>query len=312
MPVHISGAAPVAVLPPHDLCCPARPRRTVRPGSDPMQQPASPPSPTSVRRPGPGPSPRPWAGGAGSPLHPRTPSRAHHRPAHDPRPAPRPPATHTALTCVALPALVVSGERGQPACGGGRPAAGLAPGGRGLPHLRCGVAHILDTGLLGGGRPASGLLDKVQTKRIARLLGGPAMHAGRGRRSLGTKEARRLLRSTSDTGCRDVRRRAVVRRDRSASAPGRLPTGRHRGGLRGAAAHRARRGPARCLRRCGHPAPPVERAPRRDRPDRSADQRCPLRGASAAWDSSWPRRLRKVLEGGCDRGRRCLSSGRRL
>ncbi|GAA1373324.1 glycogen debranching protein [Streptomyces beijiangensis] len=72
--------------------------------------------------------------------------------------------------------------------GGGRPAAARTPEGRLVPHLGSGVAHLLDTGLLGAGQLAPGLLDKVQTEQLARLLGGPAMDSGWGLRSLGAKE----------------------------------------------------------------------------------------------------------------------------
>ncbi|QDQ16611.1 glycogen debranching protein [Streptomyces spectabilis] len=72
---------------------------------------------------------------------------------------------------------------------GGRPAVALGADGRPLPHLTGGVAHLLDTGLLGSGEVAPGLLDKVQTEQVARLLGGPAMDSGWGLRSLGSKEA---------------------------------------------------------------------------------------------------------------------------
>ncbi|WP_372448752.1 glycogen debranching N-terminal domain-containing protein [Streptomyces musisoli] len=72
---------------------------------------------------------------------------------------------------------------------GGRPAAALAPDGRPVPHLSASAVHLLDTGLLGAGRLAPGLLDKVRTEHLARLLGTPAMDAGWGLRSLGTKEA---------------------------------------------------------------------------------------------------------------------------
>ncbi|MFJ9815298.1 glycogen debranching N-terminal domain-containing protein [Streptomyces sp. NPDC101151] len=72
--------------------------------------------------------------------------------------------------------------------GGGRPAAALAPDGRPFPHLGSTAVHLLDTGLLGAGLFAPGLLDKVQTEQLARLLGGPAMDAGWGLRSLGAKE----------------------------------------------------------------------------------------------------------------------------
>ncbi|MEV3991336.1 glycogen debranching N-terminal domain-containing protein [Streptomyces sp. NPDC049837] len=71
---------------------------------------------------------------------------------------------------------------------GGRPAAARTPGGRPLPHLGGGAAHLLDTGLLAGGGFAEGLLDKVQTEQLARLLGSPAMDTGWGLRGLGAKE----------------------------------------------------------------------------------------------------------------------------
>ncbi|MFF8845094.1 glycogen debranching N-terminal domain-containing protein [Streptomyces sp. NPDC015127] len=72
--------------------------------------------------------------------------------------------------------------------GGGRPVAGRLPGGRPVPHLGAGAAHLLDTGLLGGGRHVAGLLDKAQTEQLARLFAGPALHSGWGLRSLGAKE----------------------------------------------------------------------------------------------------------------------------
>ncbi|MEU6029763.1 glycogen debranching N-terminal domain-containing protein [Streptomyces tauricus] len=72
--------------------------------------------------------------------------------------------------------------------GGGRPVAARLPGGRLVPHLGSGGAHLLDTGLLGAGAPAPGLLDHVQTEQLARLFGGPAMDSGWGLRSLGVKE----------------------------------------------------------------------------------------------------------------------------
>ncbi|WP_329123964.1 glycogen debranching N-terminal domain-containing protein [Streptomyces sp. NBC_01465] len=72
--------------------------------------------------------------------------------------------------------------------GGGRPAVARTTEGQLVAHLGSGVAHLLDTGLLGAGRVAQGLLDKVQTEQLARLLGGPAMDSGWGLRSLGTKE----------------------------------------------------------------------------------------------------------------------------
>ncbi|MFH8489773.1 glycogen debranching N-terminal domain-containing protein [Streptomyces longisporoflavus] len=72
---------------------------------------------------------------------------------------------------------------------GGRPVAALLADGRPVPLLTGGVAHLLDTGLLGSGVLAPGLLDKVQTEQLARLLGGPAMDSGWGLRSLGLREA---------------------------------------------------------------------------------------------------------------------------
>ncbi|MET9732705.1 glycogen debranching N-terminal domain-containing protein [Streptomyces sp. NPDC006458] len=72
---------------------------------------------------------------------------------------------------------------------GGRPAAAHTPGGRLLPHLGVGAAHLLDTGLLGGGRHADGLLGKVQTEQLARLMGSPLWDSGWGLRSLGMKES---------------------------------------------------------------------------------------------------------------------------
>ncbi|WP_171114497.1 MULTISPECIES: glycogen debranching N-terminal domain-containing protein [unclassified Streptomyces] len=73
--------------------------------------------------------------------------------------------------------------------GGGRPAAARAPDGRPVPHLGATAVHLLDTGLLGGGELAPGLLDRVQTEKLARLLGSPAMDSGWGLRGLGVKEA---------------------------------------------------------------------------------------------------------------------------
>ncbi|MGY0019202.1 glycogen debranching N-terminal domain-containing protein [Streptomyces sp. YJ-C3] len=72
--------------------------------------------------------------------------------------------------------------------GGGRPAAARTADGRPIPHLGSGVAHLLDTGLLGAGSCAPGLLDKVQTEQLARLLGGPGLDSGWGLRTLGVKE----------------------------------------------------------------------------------------------------------------------------
>ncbi|MEU3372455.1 glycogen debranching N-terminal domain-containing protein [Streptomyces sp. NPDC006660] len=72
--------------------------------------------------------------------------------------------------------------------GGGRPAAGRTAGGRPVPLLGSGAAHLLDTGLLGGGRLAPGLLDAAGTEQVARLLGGPAMDSGWGLRGLAVKE----------------------------------------------------------------------------------------------------------------------------
>ncbi|MCT9137532.1 glycogen debranching N-terminal domain-containing protein [Streptomyces violarus] len=72
--------------------------------------------------------------------------------------------------------------------GGGRPAAARAPDGRPVPHLGAAAVHLLDTGLLGGGAVAPGLLDKVQTEKLARLLGSPVMDSGWGLRGLGAKE----------------------------------------------------------------------------------------------------------------------------
>ncbi|MFD9392050.1 glycogen debranching N-terminal domain-containing protein [Streptomyces sp. NPDC060000] len=73
--------------------------------------------------------------------------------------------------------------------GGGRPAAARTADGRPLPHLCATAVHLLDTGLLGGGVHAPGLLDRVQTERLARLLGSPLMDSGWGLRGLGAKEA---------------------------------------------------------------------------------------------------------------------------
>jgi glycogen debranching enzyme len=71
---------------------------------------------------------------------------------------------------------------------GGRPAAARTRDGRLVPQLGAGVAHLLDTGLLGCGTLAPGLLDKVRTEQLARLLGGPAMDSGWGLRGLGARE----------------------------------------------------------------------------------------------------------------------------
>ncbi|KAF0648770.1 MULTISPECIES: glycogen debranching N-terminal domain-containing protein [Streptomyces] len=71
---------------------------------------------------------------------------------------------------------------------GGRPAAALAADGRPLPHLGGGLAHLLDTGLLGAGRHAGGLLDGARAEQVARLLGGPALGSGWGLRGLAAKE----------------------------------------------------------------------------------------------------------------------------
>ncbi|MFF3904896.1 glycogen debranching N-terminal domain-containing protein [Streptomyces sp. NPDC001848] len=71
---------------------------------------------------------------------------------------------------------------------GGRPAAARTRDGHLVPHLGAGVAHLLDTGLLGCGTLAPGLLDKVRTEQLARLLGGPAMDSGWGLRGLAARE----------------------------------------------------------------------------------------------------------------------------
>jgi glycogen debranching enzyme len=57
-----------------------------------------------------------------------------------------------------------------------------------VPHLGAAAVHLLDTGLLGGGALAPGLLDKIQTEKLARLLGSPVMDSGWGLRGLGAKE----------------------------------------------------------------------------------------------------------------------------
>ena len=71
---------------------------------------------------------------------------------------------------------------------GGCPAAARSGTGRAVPYPGGGLAHLLDTGLLGGGRLAPGLLDAERTGRLARLLGGPALDSGWGLRTLGAKE----------------------------------------------------------------------------------------------------------------------------
>ncbi|WP_341846022.1 glycogen debranching N-terminal domain-containing protein [Streptomyces rubellomurinus] len=73
---------------------------------------------------------------------------------------------------------------------GGRPAAGLAPGGRPLPALASSLVHLLDTGLaVDGGRHES-LLDREQTRLLAQRLAAPELDSGWGLRTLSAKSPR--------------------------------------------------------------------------------------------------------------------------
>ncbi|MFE4971895.1 glycogen debranching N-terminal domain-containing protein [Kitasatospora sp. NPDC056651] len=73
---------------------------------------------------------------------------------------------------------------------GGRPAAGLAPGGQPLAAVASSLAHLLDTGLaVDGGRHES-LLDREQTRLLAQRLVAPELDSGWGLRTLSTKSPR--------------------------------------------------------------------------------------------------------------------------
>ncbi|MFD7903145.1 glycogen debranching N-terminal domain-containing protein [Kitasatospora sp. NPDC059722] len=73
---------------------------------------------------------------------------------------------------------------------GGRPAAGLAPGGQPLPAVASSFVHLLDTGLaVDGGRHES-LLDREQTRLLAQRLVAPELDSGWGLRTLSAKSPR--------------------------------------------------------------------------------------------------------------------------
>ncbi len=204
---------------------------------------------------------------------------------------------------------------------GGRPAAALTSDGGVVPHLGAAAAHLLDTGLLGGGTVAPGLLDPVRTGRLARLLGSPAMDSGWGLRSLAVTEAGYTPSATvperctsgtrrsrwrawpppvttrkrvpccaacwtrparSPTVCRTCTRGAARGCRRSAAASGGLPSRRHRGRRRSAAADHAGGHPPRHPGGDRHAAPRTQRAVGAARPDRTEGRREALLRAGRA------------------------------
>ncbi|MEU1290325.1 glycogen debranching N-terminal domain-containing protein [Kitasatospora sp. NPDC005856] len=73
---------------------------------------------------------------------------------------------------------------------GGRPAAGLAPGGQPLPALASSLVHLLDTGLAVDGGRSESLLDREQTRLLAQRLVAPELDSGWGLRTLSAKSPR--------------------------------------------------------------------------------------------------------------------------
>ncbi|MFJ7910790.1 glycogen debranching N-terminal domain-containing protein [Kitasatospora sp. NPDC096204] len=73
---------------------------------------------------------------------------------------------------------------------GGRPAAGLAPGGQPLPAVVSSLVHLLDTGLAVDGGWHDGLLDREQTRLLAQRLAAPELDSGWGLRTLSAKSPR--------------------------------------------------------------------------------------------------------------------------
>ncbi|MER7706864.1 glycogen debranching N-terminal domain-containing protein [Kitasatospora sp. NPDC097605] len=73
---------------------------------------------------------------------------------------------------------------------GGRPAAGLAPGGQPLPAVAAALVHLLDPGLSAEGGRHESLLDREQTRLLAQRLAAPELDSGWGLRTLSAKSPR--------------------------------------------------------------------------------------------------------------------------
>ncbi|MFJ9951991.1 glycogen debranching N-terminal domain-containing protein [Kitasatospora sp. NPDC091207] len=73
---------------------------------------------------------------------------------------------------------------------GGRPAAGLAPGGQPLPAVTSSFVHLLDPGLCSDGGRHESLLDREQTRLLAQRLAAPELDSGWGLRTLSAKSPR--------------------------------------------------------------------------------------------------------------------------
>ncbi|MCG6497526.1 glycogen debranching N-terminal domain-containing protein [Kitasatospora sp. A2-31] len=73
---------------------------------------------------------------------------------------------------------------------GGRPAAGLAPGGQPLPAVASTAVHLLDPGLCADGGRHESLLDREQTRLLAQRLAAPELDSGWGLRTLSAKSPR--------------------------------------------------------------------------------------------------------------------------
>ncbi|MFD0349418.1 amylo-alpha-1,6-glucosidase [Kitasatospora aburaviensis] len=73
---------------------------------------------------------------------------------------------------------------------GGRPAAGVAPGGQPLPAVASTVVHLLDPGLSADGGRHESLLDREQTRLLAQRLAAPELDSGWGLRTLSAKSPR--------------------------------------------------------------------------------------------------------------------------
>ncbi|MET8700379.1 glycogen debranching N-terminal domain-containing protein [Kitasatospora sp. NPDC004723] len=73
---------------------------------------------------------------------------------------------------------------------GGRPAAGLAPGGQPLPAVAASLVHLLDPGLSADGGRHESLLDREQTRLLAQRLAAPELDSGWGLRTLSAKSPR--------------------------------------------------------------------------------------------------------------------------
>ncbi|MFB6892511.1 glycogen debranching N-terminal domain-containing protein [Kitasatospora sp. NPDC056327] len=73
---------------------------------------------------------------------------------------------------------------------GGRPAAGLAPGGQPLPAVAAALVHLLDPGLAADGGRHESLLDREQTRLLAQRLSAPELDSGWGLRTLSAKSPR--------------------------------------------------------------------------------------------------------------------------